>query len=88
MADDWRKDDNRRTLTLELAKAMDECEGLGDLAEQVEKQCYAGARSREEYLANLASVLRGADRHVKCDICIFLERVTESEWNLVGDIEF
>ena len=97
MSEDWRKDDHRRILTLELAKTLAEYGGvMGDMAELIEKQCYVAARSREEYLGHLASILLvggrgaggGADKHDKCDICIFLERVSKNEWTLLGDIDF
>ena len=92
MAEDWRKDDNRLTLTVQLAKTMAECEGVDySVAEEIERQCYAAAKNKGEYLENLATVLLRGDsgaKHHKCDICIFLERVTESQWNLVGDIDF
>ena len=92
MGEDWRKDDHRQLLTLQLAKAMSDYEGIGfNVAQEIERGCYTAARSKVEYLDNLAMVLLGANRedtpHAKCDICIFLERVTDSQWTLVGDID-
>ena len=92
MGEDWRKDDHRKLLTVQLAKAMSEYEGIGyNVAQEIERGCYAAAKTKVEYLDNLAMVLLGANRgdmHAKCDICIFLERVTDSQWTLVGDIDF
>ena len=92
MAEDWRKDDNRQLLTLQLAKAMSDYEGIAyNVAQEIERGCYAAAQTKVEYLDNLAMVLLGSnreDKHVKCDICIFLERVTDSQWTIDSDIDF
>ena len=91
MEEDWQKDDQRQLVIKQLEKALEDYEGIGELAEKIEKECFRVAKTKEQYVSNLAAVLlddRGPDKKHKCDICIFLENVAKEDWNLMAELDF
>ena len=45
----WRKDDIRQLVIRQLREALEKCEGLGYLAEQIEECCFRNSKSEQEY---------------------------------------
>ena len=91
MEEDWKNAEIRHQNIQQLKKVLDEYEGLGYLAEDIEKSCFESATTKKEYLEKLAKIL--LDRkdlncdHYECDICIFLRRVTAKDWKLFNQFE-
>ena len=88
----WRKDDIRQQVVQQLRDNLEKYEGLGYLAEEIEKCCFAKSTSEKEYHKNLAKVLlersdlEPTDKN--CDICSFLGKVSSPGWKLLNQIEF
>ena len=90
--EDWRKDDIRHDIVKQLRDALEKCEGLGYLAEEIENCSFLESKSEEEYHSNIAKVLlqrsdlEPLDKN--CEICSFLGNVSSSDWNLLNQIDF
>ena len=91
MEEDWKKAERRYQNVKQLKKVLDEYEDLGDFGEDIEKKCFESATTEKEYLEKLAKIL--LDRkdsdcdYNKCDICIFLRKITAKDWTLLCQIE-
>ena len=91
MEEDWKNPVIRHQSVQKLKKVLDEFEGIGYLAEDIEKSCYESATSQQEYVEKLAKILldrRDLDcSHLDCNICHFLRKVTAKDWTLLNQIE-
>ena len=89
---EWKKEENRRRLVEDLKMALQECEGLGHLAEALERWCFSSSDTEKDYLGRLETFLMersdlGSAGHHNCEICSFLRRVSTRDWNVLSQIE-
>ena len=89
---EWKKEESRQRLVKDLKATLQECEGLGHLAEAVERWCFSSSDTEKEYLGKLESFLiersdLGSAGHHNCEICSFLRRVSTHDWNILSQIE-
>ena len=91
MEEDWKNPVIRNQSVQKLKKVLDEFEGIGYLAEDIEKSCFESATSEKEYVEKLAKILLDRSNldcnSFDCDICIFLRKVTAKDWTPLNQIE-
>ena len=90
---EWKKEENRRRLVEDLKMALQECEGLGHLAEALERWCFSSSDTEKSDLnvIELHKLMERSDLgsagHHNCEICSFLRRVSTRDWNVLSQIE-